>query len=83
MKPMGWVSILWPSFVVAGVANALFFTVFDPEELIAFGEPVNFSRIGAYSLGFFGFWAVGSASLALARFLHGDTGNINQQGGQQ
>ena len=33
--------ILWPSFVVAGIAEAVFFTLIDPQELYLFGEPVE------------------------------------------
>ena len=39
MKRLIWV--LWPSFVVAGIAEALFFTLIDPQELYLFGEPVE------------------------------------------
>ena len=39
MRQMIW--ILWPSFVVAGVAEAVFFTLIDPQELYLFGDPVN------------------------------------------
>jgi len=31
--------ILWPSFIVGGIGEVLFFTVFDPRELYLFGEP--------------------------------------------
>jgi hypothetical protein len=60
--------ILWPSFLVAGAAEALFFTVFDPTELTFFGETVNVSRIAAYSIGFFLFWAFAASSSALTCF---------------
>jgi hypothetical protein len=49
--------IFWPSFLVAIVAEGLFFTVVDPTELVLFGETVTASRIGIYSVGFFLFWA--------------------------
>ena len=56
MQKIFWV--LWPSFLVAGIAEGLFFTVIDPQELYLFGEPVHLSKIATYSVGFFGFWAV-------------------------
>ena len=56
------IAILWPSFIVAGIAETLFFTVVDPQELYLFGAPATFSRIATYSIGFFAFWAVCAAS---------------------
>lgn len=56
------ISILWPSFVVAGIAEAVFFTVFDPQTLYLFGQPVQYSTTATYSIGFFGFWLVCAVS---------------------
>jgi hypothetical protein len=53
--------ILWPSFLAAGVAEVLFFTLFDPSDLGA-------SRIAAYSIGFFLFWGLAASSSALTCF---------------
>ena len=63
--------ILWPSFLAAGVAEVLFFTVFDPLE---FGA----GRLAAYSAGFFLFWALAAASSALTCFLQRSAGEINR-----
>ena len=65
-------SILWPSFVVAGVAEILFFTLLDPKELYPFGEPVDLSRTAVYSLGFFAFWAVCATSSLFTCFIQQD-----------
>ena len=54
--------ILWPAFLAAGVAEILFFTVFDPSE---FGA----GRMTAYSAGFFIFWLLAASSSALTCFL--------------
>ncbi len=70
--------ILWPSFLVAGAAEALFFTVFDPTELTFFGETVNVSRIAAYSIGFFLFWAFAASSSALTCFFQSGSAQINR-----
>ena len=35
--------ILWPSFIVGGVAETLFFALFDPHDLHWFGEPLPFA----------------------------------------
>jgi hypothetical protein len=61
--------VLWPAFLIAGVAEAVFFTVFDPFELHFFGAPLELSRSAIYTMGFFGFWALGIASSALTVFL--------------
>jgi hypothetical protein len=70
--------ILWPSFIVAGAAEALFFTIFDPTELQFFGEPLEVSRTGIYTIGFFLFWAIGAASAALAIFLERSPVEVNR-----
>ena len=61
--------VIWPAFLVAGVAEAIFFTVFDPFELHFFGEVLDVSREVIYTMGFFGFWGLGIASSALTVFL--------------
>lgn len=61
--------IVWPAFVVAGVAEAIFFTLFDPFDLQFLGTTLEISRPGVYTLGFFGFWMLGIASSALTVFL--------------
>jgi cytosine/uracil/thiamine/allantoin permease len=53
------VAILWPSFLIAGVATVVFFTAFDPQDLAtAKGVAQPISRLGAYTIGFFLFWAL-------------------------
>lgn len=69
--------ILWPSFVVAGIAEAVFFTLVDPQELYLFGEPVSFSRIATYSIGFFAFWVLCAASSAFTCFIQRTSREIN------
>ena len=61
--------ILWPSFVVGGMGEVLFFTVFDPQELYLFGEPSSLSRLAVYSIGFFLCWAFAAASSAFTCLL--------------
>ena len=56
--------ILWPSFIVGGVAETVFFTLINPQELYLFGQPVNWSPIALYSMGFFMFWGIAAASSA-------------------
>ena len=63
-------AVLWPSFLLAGLATIVFFALLDPLSMIDYhGEP-PLSRTAAYSLGFFGFWLLTSgASLATLYFL--------------
>jgi hypothetical protein len=61
--------VIWPAFLIAGVAEAVFFTLFDPFDLHPFGNPLDISREAFYTLGFFGFWGLGIASSALTMFL--------------
>lgn len=75
MKKAIW--ILWPSFVVAGVADVVFFTVFDPADFMIFG-PFGLSRLTAYSTGFFLLWALGAASSAFTCFLQRRAEEVNR-----
>lgn len=77
MKSLQLIRILWTSFLVAAMAEAVFFTAFDPQELVAFGEPVSGSRIAIYSIGFFAFWAVTAAASALTSFIQKSAAEIN------
>jgi len=61
--------IIWPGFIVAAVAELVFFSIFDPFDLHFFGAPLAWSRQAIYTLGFFGFWGLGAASSALTFFL--------------
>jgi hypothetical protein len=61
--------ILWPSFLVAGIAEGLLFTAIHPEEILLFGEPIGISNEGIYTLGFFIIWAFCALSSALTVFV--------------
>ena len=63
------IAILWPSFIVGGIGEVLFFTVFDPHELYLFGDVTSLSRLAVYSIGFFLCWAFAAASSAFTIFL--------------
>lgn len=52
-------SVLWPSFVTAGVLEMLVFAVVDPQTLMGSSEDaVHLSRQAVYSVTFFVFWGV-------------------------
>ena len=68
--------ILWPAFLVAGAAELVFFSIFDPFDLHFFGAPLEMSREAIYTMGFFGFWGLGVASSALTLFLERPPGHV-------
>jgi len=70
--------ILWPAFLVAGIAEGITFSLFDPQDMHIFGEPVNLSRTAIYSIGFFLFWAFAAASSALTCFLQRSPFEVNR-----
>lgn len=59
-------SILWPSFLVAGLATILIFTAFDPVETLANAGWGEHSRLGAYTIGFFSLWLITAVSSAIS-----------------
>ena len=72
------IHILWPSFIVGGMGEVLFFTVFDPQELYLFGEPSSLSRLAVYSIGFFLCWMFAAASSAFTCFLQRSAEEVNR-----
>ena len=56
------ISVLWPSFLVAILASGVFFSAFNPRDLVPFNLDVDISPVAAYSLGFFLFWLLGVLS---------------------
>ncbi len=72
------IPILWPSFIVGGIGEVLFFTVFDPKELYLFGEASSMSRLAVYSVGFFLCWAFAAASSAFTCFLQRGADEVNR-----
>lgn len=57
--------VLWPSFLAAGIAEVVIFSVLDPSELVVFGKHLGASREAVYSIGFFVLWAVCAISSAI------------------
>ena len=71
MKMVIWV--LWPAFAAAGIAEVVFFTLIDPQQLYLLGQPINVSPMTTYSIGFLLFWLLCSgASLMTFLMLPGD-----------
>jgi hypothetical protein len=64
-----WMAILWPSFLMAGIAVGVFFSLVNPQEFYLMGKMVDYSTIATYSIGFLGFWALCAVSSWLTTYL--------------
>lgn len=73
------ISILWPSFLTAGVATILFFVAFDPQTIMAISGYGDISRLGGYTVGFFLFWILTSSSCALTCYFRKPCDDINKK----
>ena len=69
--------IAWPAFLVAGVLEILVFGMVDPHDMQWFGQPIEMSRQGIYTLSFFVFWAITGASSALTTLLSISPSEVN------
>lgn len=69
MKYRLFIWIMWPSFLVAGMAEGLLFSVVHPSELLFFGHHPDISDEGIYTLGFFVIWIFCSISSALTAYI--------------
>ncbi len=61
--------VAWPAFLMAGVLEVLVFAMVDPQDLQWFGQPLELSRQGVYSVAFFVFWGVMMLSSGLTTLL--------------
>ena len=61
--------ILWPSFLVAIVAEGFFFSVFDPHDLALGGSHIELVPTAVYTIGFFGFWLFCALASMLTHYL--------------
>ena len=67
MKMIIWV--LWPAFAAAGIAEVVFFTLIDPQQLFLLGQPINVSPMTTYSIGFLLFWLVCAGASLMTYFM--------------
>lgn len=67
MKHIIW--ILWPAFIAAGIAEIVFFTAIDPQQLYLLGRPVALSALATYSIGFLMFWLLCAGSSLMTYFM--------------
>jgi hypothetical protein len=77
MKWQSLMWILWPSFLMAGLASAVVFALIDPLDVAIFGY-LRPEREVLYAAGFFFFWFMGAMSSLLTLYIvpqEGDTRN--------
>jgi hypothetical protein len=62
---------LWPSFLVAILAEGFFFSLFDPLELLHLGGDtgIHLPAIAVYTIGFFFFWGFCALASMLTYYL--------------
>lgn len=65
----GLMLVMWPSFLVAIVAEGVFFSLFDPSELSLRSADVALPSLAVYTLGFFFFWIACALASGLALYL--------------
>ena len=61
--------VLWPAFLAAIIAEGLFFSFFDPNDLLMVGDHPDVSPIAIYTAGFFFFWIMCSLASLLTCYL--------------
>lgn len=61
--------VLWPSFLVAIVAEGFFFSFIDPHELTIGTAHVDLPALAVYTVGFFCFWVFCALASMLTCYL--------------
>lgn len=61
-------TVLWPAFVSAALAEAVFFSLFDPDELAHLGG-TGLSPMAVYSIGFFLLWTLCALASLMTYYL--------------
>jgi hypothetical protein len=74
-----WINLLFLSFFTAVAGEAFFFTFIDPKLLYLFGEPVDWSPMVIYSVGFFMFWALTGLTAALVALMLKSGDEVNRE----
>jgi hypothetical protein len=63
--------VLWPSFLVAIVAEGFFFSLFDPYDLSLLDTYPDITPLAVYTVGFFCFWLFCALASMLTCYLMG------------
>lgn len=74
-----WINLLLISFFTAAVGETVFFAVIDPQLLYLFGEPVSWSPMVVYSVGFFMFWGLTALTAGLVAWLQKPGEAVNRE----
>jgi hypothetical protein len=61
--------ILWPSFLVAALAEGFFFSLLDPNDIQLGGMQLPLQPLAAYTLGFLMFWLFCALACMLSLYL--------------
>jgi len=70
-------NILWPSFLVATIAEGCFFSLINPHEMSFLVGKYELPLIGCYTIGFFFFWTFCSLASTLTCYLINVPNNRN------
>ena len=73
------IAVLWPGFLVAGVATVLVFTLIDPVEVMECMGWSGMDRLGLYSVGFFFLWVISSGSSAATCYFQKPCATVNRK----
>ena len=68
MKWRSLMLILWPSFLMAGLASGVVFALIDPLDVAIFGY-LRPGREALYAAGFFFFWFIAALSSLLTLYI--------------
>lgn len=68
MKQHALIWVLWPSFLMAGIASAIIFAMIDPLDIVFFGY-FRADRQVVYGVGFFLLWLMAALSSALSLYM--------------
>jgi hypothetical protein len=74
-----WIAVLWPAFVSACLLEMVVFAAFDPHDFSLFGWQIDAEeRDAVYSLAFFAFWAIATATGVVTWSLSRSSEEINR-----
>ncbi|MCX7229941.1 MAG: hypothetical protein NTW15_13260 [Burkholderiales bacterium] len=74
-----WIAVLWPAFVSACLLEMVVFAAFDPHDFSLFGWQIDAEEPDAvYSLAFFAFWAIATATGVVTWSLSRSSEEINR-----
>jgi hypothetical protein len=73
-----WIAVLWPAFIAACMLEIVVFAAFDPQEIGVFGWNLDLEPESVYSVAFFAFWAITSATGVVTWSLSRTSEQINR-----